>query len=536
MKSIPLALSWEFWRQAGVALFITVACLSALMAMFYGGLQIGRVYYVRDTATLTNLHAFSFIFVVVGLAAAICHSTASPQYRFTLPVSIRASVFVPMIHGAIATVIGYLTVALLVNALFNAQWSLLKPTIIAVCMISICQAVAWMCPSSSNLRGAIVAGVSTLLGAVVVYLNEIHSPSSEQFTRAWHTIRFLDISLAIFVPISAYLFSFVLLTLARRGQVFSMTAIGRRLLAKLDVSLGAGTPGATPMAAELWSEWTRRGRVALAGPMLIAAALCAFFLSGRFEWESALGAILGLSWMQVMIGGVILGLFVGHVGERFDFDEYSATRPLSDMQLADVKLRNAAKSFCGAWITWTIGVAVAVGCLALVGQGPTDWSEIVPPESRPLVPVAVLLLVPLSWTLTSVGVSISILRPWLLKTVFVVVGAIPCIPLMLVYFLPAAEKAIFAGVQWSWIGLTSIGTIAIYATAFRLRLITAKRIGIVIVSYLLLCATWLSVVSFFLPPLELRHPLAVGFLLSSCLLPFVCVAAVPLAIWWNRHR
>ncbi|MBI2477922.1 MAG: hypothetical protein HYV60_04530, partial [Planctomycetia bacterium] len=447
MKSIPLALSWEFWRQAGVALFITVACLSGLIAMFYGGLQIGRVYYVHDTATLTSLHAFNFIFVVVGLAPVICHSTASPQYRFTLPVSIRASVFVPMINGAIATVIGYLTVALLVNGLFNAQWSLLKPTIIAVCMISICQAVAWMFRSSANLRGAIVAIVSTLLGVVVIYVNE-------------------------------NLFSFVLLTLARRGQLFSMTAIGRWPLAILETSFGSGIPGTTPMPAELWSEWTQRGRVMLAGPMLIAAALCGFFLSGRFEWGSAREAIVGLTWMQVMIGSAILGLFVGHVGERFDFHEYSATRPLSDMQLADVKLHNALKSFCWAWVTWTIGVAVAVGCLAVVGQGPTGWGDIVPPELRSLVPVAVLLLVPLSWTLTSVGVSVSILRPWFLTTVFVAIGVLPCIPLMLVYFMPASERAIWAGVQWSWIGLTIILAIAIYTTAFRLRLITAKRIGI----------------------------------------------------------
>ena len=160
----------------------------------------------------------------------------------------------------------------------------------------------------------------------------------------------------------------------------------------------------------------------------------------------------------------------------------------------------------------------------------------VPQEFRPIVPVAVLLMVSLSWTLTSVGASVSILRPWLLKTLLVAIGVLICIPLMLVYFMPASEKAIWGGVQWGWIGLTIIVTIAIYATAFWLRLISAKRIGIVSVSYLLLCATWLSVLSFSLPPLEIRHPLAAGLLFSSCLLPFVCVAAVPLAIWWNRHR
>ncbi|MDA1049575.1 MAG: hypothetical protein O3C40_03725 [Planctomycetota bacterium] len=533
MKSIPLALTWEFWRQSGFGLFTVVALLFGQTALMYGVLRLDKLS-VRDDFTLASLHVFGFIFVVVGLAAVVCHSTSSPQYRFTLPVSIRASILVPVINGAIATVVGYLAVALLVNWVFNAEWSLLKPTIIAVCVISVCQAVAGMFWSSSNLRGTIGAGVGVVLGVVVVLLNGIDAPDREQFIREWHTIRPLDISLAILVPIAACTFSLVVCTLARRGQIFSMSAIGRWLLAMCDVGFGSGTHAATPMAAELWSEWTRRGRVLLAGPILIAATLCGFFLSGRYDWQYACDAIVTFTWMQVMIGS-ILGLFIGHVGERFDFQEHLATRPLSDTQLADVKLRIALKLVCWTWIIWAVGVAVAVVCLAMVGQGPKSWSYIVPP-GNPLSPIINVVMIPrCSWTLTSLGVSIVILRPWMVKVVFGTIALLPTAPFGLLYLMPEAGNQILAAVRWGWFCLSIVGTVALYVMAFRLRLITAKRVAIVGMSYLLFCATWLVVLSY-LPSIEIPRPLVVGFLLSNCILPFVCIAAVPLAIWWNRHR
>jgi hypothetical protein len=358
--------------------------------------------------------------------------------------------------------------------------------------------------------------------------------------------------LAIFVPISAYVFSFVLLTLARRGQVFSMTAIGRWLLANLSMGLGSGIPGATPMAAELWSDWKLRGRVMPVGAILVATTMCGFFLSGRVAWVSARDAIIALTWLQVMLGP-ILGLFIGHVGERFDFHEHLATRPLSDRQLADVKLRTALKSVCGTWIAWTIGVAVAVVCLALVGQGPTGWSDVTrglasdgiplrPYEYRYQLVVYVMMVPTISWTLTSLGVSVAILRPWLIKTALLVIALVPAIPYMLVYLMPESENEIFDALLLGWIGLTIGGTIVLYAAAFRLRLIATKRVFLVGAMYLLFCVAWLGLAGLLpshdrrLLPIRTPDILEIGFLLSICALPFVCLAAVPLAIWWNRHR
>ena len=140
-----------------------------------------------------------------------------------------------------------------------------------------------------------------------------------------------------------------------------------------------------------------------------------------------------------------------------------------------------------------------------------------------------------SWTLTSLGVSVVILRPWLVKTVFYSLALLPLVPLTLANLTPGAANEIGIASQWIWICATIGGTIAIYATAFRLRLISAKRIAIVGVAYLLLSASCLLFVSV-LPRPEMSIALAIGLLLSSCFLPFVCIGAVPLAVWWNRHR
>ena len=533
MKSIPLALTWEFWRQASSSLAATVACLLGLLAFCYGGGQSGT-FRLSDPATIAALQLFGFIFVTTGLSAAICRSSGSPQFRFTLPVSTHTSILIPMINGAIATAIGYLTIALVVNWMFDAQWTLLKPTITAVSMITLCQAVGWTSGVSANLRGLLDACFCALLGIGVAALNEPNS--REAFDPAWHRLRPLDVTLAVYVSLFAYVLAFIALSRARRGQLISMSIIGRVLLTKLELRFSPGVSGPSPMSAELWSDWAARGRLTLAGPLLIAITMCGFFLSGRFKWDSALDAIIGMTWLQAVIGSVLLGLFIGHVGERFDFHEFTATRPLSDSQLADVKLLNALRNVCLIWIVWAAGVVIMVACLTLVRQGPQSSSNFLPFETTRFDAIVILVMMLLcSWTLTSLAVSIAILRPWLVRTVFYAIALLPGLPFAFQYFFPEAGNEISLASAWGWMCLTIGGTLALYATALRLRLITVKRIAVVGLAYGLVCAAGLSLAGF-QSPRDISLSLTAGFVLSSCILPFVCLAAVPVAIWWNRHR
>ena len=532
MKSSSLALTWEFWRQASRPLITVVAILFGLGALVYGSIP-ANDFYLRQSVLFSGLQVFCFIFAIIGLSAVICQATSSPQSRFTYPVSIHKSVLIPRINGAVAMGIGYLTIGLLLNSIFNAQWSLLKPMITAVCILSVCQAAASMIYAVPNTRGAIVAGVATALGVGVIYLN---TPVDAQLGGIrWRSMSPLDIALAVIVPTSAYWFSYFYLTLARRGQVFSMTALGRWLLARFDVTFGAGKHVATPMAAELWSEWTVRGRVMLAGPALITIMMCCFFLTGRFEWSSARDGMVGFTWMQVMICAV-LGLYLGHVGRRFDFDEHLATRPLSDIQLADIKLRTALRSIFLSWVVWVIGLAVMFLCLTLVAHGPASWNDVVPTGVNPREALVAVIMIPLiSWILTSLAVSVVLLRPRALHATFSTAALCPVVPIAFYYFLPGFDDQITATLQWAWIAFTVGGTVALYVAALRLRLLTKKRAVIVSVAYALTCAIWLSLASYMAPPAT-PQMLAFGFILSTCTLPFVCIAAVPLAIWWNRHR
>ncbi len=531
MRSIPLALTWEFWRQAWSPLLAIVTILSAMLSMIYGGLRIGDLYN-GNTDQFGGLHIFCFLFVLIGLTAVICQLTDSPRYRFTLPVSMHGSILIPMINGAIAAAVGYLAIALFLNGIFNAQWTFLKPTIVLVCVLSLCQAAAWTVWSLPNLRGAIVAGVSTVLGVGVLFMHGLES--AERLATTWHTMRPIEIALAVIVPTFAYAFSYTLLTLARRGQVWSATAFGRWLIAKLDVSFASGSHAATPMAAELWSDWTLKGRLLPAGPIVIAAAMCCFFLTGRFEWRSGLDAIVGFTWLQV-ISGVLIGLFLGHVGDRFDFHEHLATRPLSDAQLADVKLRNVLKCVCQMWGTWLIGVAVVIVCLVVVGRGPTSWQD----AGLNLLLISLVLggalVLLVSWTLTSLSASVAVLRPWLIKTLALSIPSLFVLAVFSTEWVPGSKETVATMWQWTWIVFSVAGTVALFATAFRMRLITGRRVATTGAAYALTCLIWLAALSFS-PHNNVSLPLAYGFAVSSSTLPFVCIAAMPLGIWWNRHR
>ncbi|MCA9121023.1 MAG: hypothetical protein H6822_30945 [Planctomycetaceae bacterium] len=531
MKSITLALTWEYWRQTGVELLKTIAVLTVTMMLLYGGLRLDRPY-MRDPSMYTSFQIVCFLIVVVILSAATCSPTGPSRYRLTLPVPTQTFILVPMINGAIATAVGYLSIALILNWSFNAEWNLAKPTVTAIAMITLCQACSWLLWVSSTLRGAITAGISTVLGIAVLYLHGIQT--QEQLSREWQRLRPLDVACAIIAPVAAFLFSYIALTLARRGQVLSMTEFGRWLFAKLDVRFNSSTHQATPIAAELWAEWALRGRVMPVGAVLISIVLCGFYLTGRFEWESAIQGLAVATWLQ-LISAPLLGLFLGQVGERFDFHEYLATRPLSDQQIADVKLWSTFQSCYCTWGVWLAGAAAVVLCMAIVGQGPRQWSDMLPPDTIPQMTIATLVMVPLiSWTLTSLGVSVAILRPWLVKTLFGSVAILPFFPLVLHLLLP--DSAADGILSWGWIAGTIGGTAALYVAAFRLGLITATRIAMIGIAYVLLAGAGAILASVLLPPTDEPAGRHLGLLFSTCALPFVTFAAVPLAVWWNRHR
>ena len=501
------------------------------MSLIYGGLRIGSLYNGGE-GPFASLHIFCFLFVLIALTAVICQLTDSPSYRFRLPVSIHCSILIPMINGAIAATVGYLAIALLLNWCFDARWSLLKPTIVTVCVLSLCQAVAWLVWSLSNLRGAVVAGVSTSLGVGVLFMHGLNS--HEQFVTAWRTMRPIDMALAVIVPICAYAFSLTVMAFARRGQVVSATAFGRWLFAKFDVSFASGSHAGTPMAAELWSDWTLKGRFLPVGPIAIATTLCCVYLTGWFKWEAGLEAIVIFTWLQV-ISGILVGLFLGHVGDRFDFHEHLATRPLSDSQLADVKLRNVFKSVCWVWGTWVIAIVVILVSLLVAGQGPASWQE------ARLTWLAIMFVfggmgvLVGSWTLTSFSASVAVLRPWLIKTLAIGAPSFFILAVLSTGLWRGHRDEIEAMWQWAWCIFSLTGIVVLFVLALRLRLMTMRRAVTVAAVYLTVCAVWLTAMSF-LRPDGASMPLACAFAIATSALPFVSLAALPLGIWWNRHR
>ncbi len=531
MKSIPLALSWEFWRQAWIPLVGLVVFLFGFMALIYGGLRIGSLFH-GDEGQFASLQVSCFLFVMVALTAVICQLTDSPSYRFRLPVSIHCSIFIPMFNGAIAATLGYVAIALLLNWCFDARWELLKPILVTVCVLSLCQSVAWLIWTTSNLRGAIVAGVSTSLGVGVLFLHGINSP--EQFVTAWRTMRPIDIALSVVVPICAYAFSLTVTAFARRGQVISGTALGRWLLAKFDISFASGSHAVTPMSAELWSDWTLKGRFLPIGPIAIATTLCCVYLTGWFKWEAGLEAIVIFTWLQV-ISGILVGLFLGHVGDRFDFHEHLATRPLSDSQLADVKLRNVVKSVCWVWGTWAISIVVVLASLLVVGQGPASWQEARLNWLAIMFVFGGMGVLVVSWTITSLSASVAVLRPWLIKTLAIGGPSFFILAVLSTGLWSGHEDQIEAMWQWAWCIFSVAGTVVLFVMVLRMRLMTTRRGATVATMYVTVCAVWLTAMAFF-PPDVVSMPLACAFAIATSALPFVSIAALPLGIWWNRHR
>lgn len=544
MNSPALALTWEFWRRGWRSWLATVALMGALASLVYSGLQIERV--TLDPAVpLAMLHSVCFVFLTLGLAAAAYEASGSVKLRFTLPISARTTILVPAINGAVAVAFGYLMVATVINLVIGVSWPLLKPALGAVCMYLLSQSIAWVVDTSDWKRGGMLAVMFTVLTASVSYSFGMHAVAGEFISALWLRITIFDWCLGAASLVVAGTIAFAAQTCGRRGQGISFAAIWRFVAARFDFPFRDPTHLRSPMSAELWSEWLTRG---LAMPAIVGGAVVVvwcFFLSGRVAWTDAVEGVIAVTGMGVLTSALV-GLFVGHPGERFDIDEFTATRPLSDRQLADVKLWNVFKGVIAAWIVWVTGLAVGVLYLTMIGHGPSGWRSFLPPSLvAPDAPPYTLTVwyagammaaaVIASWTFTGLSASAALLRD---KSVFALVTCAtlgPCIILAVFSFFPDIRYVVAVILFWTWIILTTRGSIVLFAAAYFLNLITARRILIIALGYVVLCGIVFTVQRF-LPPSELDHSTQVEVVLSICVLPFIPFAAIPLAIRWNRHR
>jgi len=530
MKSIPLALSWEFWGRDKKAVPLTLGIgVSLTLLCYYGLLPLSP----EQTAEVTTVfHALLFTAIMPIVVLAVSVLVGVPETRFTLPISTWSLVGWPMVNGCVASAAGYLLLAVFANTCIDADWPLLKPLLAAVCIYALSHCLSWI--SECGPLRSLIGIVSTACLTVTTTWLHLHSLNHDAEPYWQQKLTAGEMLLAVVLIGVAYVAAVGGVSLSRRGQPLSLTKLGQFLVDRLDFHPQPRHVFDSARSAQSWFEWTSKGIAVPAVGGFAGLCVCILFSTGRlFPWETA--ETIGVVTYMILMVSPLLGWFLGNAGPKFNVHEFTATRPMTDTELADLTLVNAAKSMCLGWLVWWIGAGLALGCAVLSGTAPTTAAQFfelnVPPETWSQAGLYFAALVGCCllacWTLISLGVSTVLLRPWLFATIsYVVFFCVISIPLIGSSPLAAATLIPLIGI------LIVSSTVFVYVAAYRLGLIGKTRIVVNGCLFLVL-STCAFVV---LPRVPDVNTASLCLLLTACLSPFIAPAATPLAFWWNRHR
>jgi len=538
MRTVGWALTWEYWRRGTIWLVVATAGLvmggtALLYAALLGltGLRYGDLRAELDSALMA--------LVVLPPLVLVTASFAAPRRHHALPVATSLLVISTLVQGALATMCIYWFVALVLRGLFHAAWPLLLPAVWAATNYAVLQSLVWQAGRS---RGLFILGVLLYLMCAmplgVAYLLHHLLPVSDQPARTGVSI--LGELCLVLAPTwaLAYLLGANGMARDRRGDGWSLGWLMRgwqRLTSLLaGVSHDAQPPAfRSPYAAQCWYEWRTKGRVVFWSVLAVLAGLWVWLSFGQ-RLADIDGMIGGLSAVLLVVSPVV-GLYLGSDAGRFDRRVFAATRPLSDGALAAAVVKNAAIVVCSCSAAWLVGIALTA---TICRVGTNDWQQFqqawaaglptlvrayAGPTAQLLLLVGCILLG--VWTVVGLGASLALARSW-----FVAVGGCGC-------------AALAVGLLWCWnsggrfvvAAICLLVTVTAFVAAYRLHVMSNKKIARCGAIYLLFCITSMS--AYALTHVEHRPVGFVAFILAGlCAAPWAPLAAAPWALFWNRHR
>lgn len=542
MRTPAAAIAFEFrqrHRWGLIALFaaflalgaIKVAVLTAREPLTLDDMTLALLIPVPLSAAFFYLLAV-FTFGMSGDLAA--RESMYPSRKFTLPVSSAALAGWPMLYGCAAMAL--LWFAVRVTGTFPPDFEVPRywPALFAASVLAWAQALTWMPYAARGVR--IVVMIVLLVSIDVVVITAFENKASEGT---------MFLLLSPLVPL-AYLASVWAVSRARRGD-----APRWRLLERF---APAFRPAAAHRAfrsaarAQLWLEWRQHG---LTLPIMVAIVLPPG-LSLLFPFREAPVIVVEII-VTSLLAPPFLAIFAAaaagksssNASESYGITPFIATRPVEDRALVFAKWQAALLSALAAWVIVLVAVPVAL-----------IWSDAAEPILRIVrnvddalgrpraVILGLLLFIGLAgstWKQLVQGFYIAMSgRDWAVKGIaFATLVLVTFGFLALGWILDSRYRVVVAWSAIPWLMMLLVALKLALAMVVMQRgvergVFTRKQlISAAIVWDLSVLAVY-GVLALVLPQLLVRRHYAL--LVAMLLVPFVRLAAAPLAVVRNRHR
>ncbi len=542
-----LAIGWALWRRHRWGIVLVASyLLSLIVAGFvldFAGAGPQVVSPILGTITLGLAVIFPYLVGVFSYGFDTdlnARQSCFPAQLFRLPVRTETLALWPMVYGAAAVSLVWLTAAWFVLRpwleAFDREVALWWPAMVAVAALAWIQAVLWMPFGLPGIR--ILLAIVLVTGLTVATNVEVTSEVSEASL----------VGLYALCSAVAWTIAYVGVRQARHGGVPNWTWLWRPLHKMARLLPSRRQPFASMARAQVWFEWRRTGR----GVPVMTALVLPFAL-----WPLLLGKNDAISPAQTLLGAMAFPLLLAGlagttasggnpwVKDYYGVAPFNATLPMTTAAFVGSKLKAAALSTLA---TWTVLAGMSAMALAVTGtldeakgwwwQGVHKFGAL--KLAAGLVAATIFLLV---WTwkreVDSLFLGLTG-RKWVIHGGLIVsMGGFVGLWMGWGLFVshPAYQATVLAILPWL-LGALILCKLAVAAWALRLamrqKLLASRTVAVWITAWLLLAFGLFSLLAWIVP----LGPVPVYYLaFAVCfIMPMVRLTLSPLAFAWNRHR
>jgi hypothetical protein len=538
VRGAARAIGWEFrWRHRLwlIALGAYVIVFLAIKLLILGPGRPIRMNPPNGLAgfILAPVSWTFFYFVAVfsyGLSGDLAaRESIFPARMFTLPVTTRALAGWPVLYGTAAAASLWIATAILVRwpggVDVYVPW--VWPALLAAAYLAWTQALMWMPYGLPGVRVVIAALWLMVVDLIVVLA--LNYKAREPVMAA---------ICAPQIP-AAYLVAWYAVARARRGDVPDWRGLFARLGRIVDVRPHQRKRFLSPARAQTWFEWRRHGRVLPAMvAIVVPVELLLLFIPGN---DTA--PIVFLILFAVLFTPPFMAAFAA--AALSTSTPFTATRPLTGVELIAAKLRMTVWSTLAAWLLVVIFSVVALmlsGRMPVVVERARAGIEVTG-ALRGIVAVLFMFaaLFASTWKYLVQSLCIGLTgREWLIRSsvLLVLIALVAAGPLAdEVITNRTVQAAIWNGLPWILVVLVLFKMIAASWVAIRLydsRLLSDRMLVTGAACWLVTVLVLYGVLEWFAAsPTIPRYFLGAIAILQ---VPLARVSAAPLALAWSRHR
>lgn len=527
MRSIPATMTWEMLRRGGLYLSLGMLSAITLPALIFMALRHDGALDPNDHSMLT-MHLVMVNNCALVIGAALFGGQARISRLYAYPLRTSSIVAWRMLPAMVIMAVLVALCMAILNLLFNLDWPIWGPALVAAVAMASVNAFAWLTEKSPIWLTVAMAFVGVVIGS---WFKSRYGSWFSNPTHFWVQVTPADALTMLAASVFAYWIAVKAVARNRRGEPpFSLGLLAWLNRIFDQPTAFAGKPH-SPFQAQCWFQWRQRGWVLPAGNLFILLIGSIVWIFSDRQAEKLVEGLFFVGFMLTWLG-FIAGLAFGNIGPNdanFEMGSFLATRPTSDTDTARAILLTGAKSVAIAWSFWALAFALVCGGIAAAGSA----QAIRFPDKIGWWYFPATLLGP--WIVLSALTCLGLFGrlKFILQVLCSIFATIFVVALSSKFLLSRQSMGILAqGVTGLLVGGLVIASAAAFVTARRRGLIQSHT------AWAAACV-WIvaTILLAYLVPSHFEPRLyAYLYIAATVTLLVMPIATAPLAISINRHR